>query len=157
MDATDCLDDLTSCLRSGKAYFCNAVGEATYTSPHYCWHVRDDSAALGLRPASLAASARTCTPHGVRSGMPCSCHSTWPIRTLQFLPLQLPVSGARPHFPSAMLAVPDETRVRTFLYCMALRARIVLSSLMSDKDAYKSYVEATRRLTSFFVHPVSEV
>ncbi|KAL3181830.1 hypothetical protein MRX96_008136 [Rhipicephalus microplus] len=42
-----------------------------------------------------------------------------------------------------MRAAPDETRVRTLLYCLATKARVVLSSLMSDEDAYKA-----RKLTN---------
>ncbi|XP_049268752.1 uncharacterized protein LOC125757326 [Rhipicephalus sanguineus] len=59
-------------------------------------------------------------------------------------------------FATGMHAAPEETRVRTLLYCMGPRACIVLSSLMSDEDAYKSYAEVTRRLTSYFVHPVNK-
>ncbi|XP_075737473.1 uncharacterized protein LOC142777061 [Rhipicephalus microplus] len=60
-------------------------------------------------------------------------------------------------FATGMHAAPDETRVRTLLYSMGPRARIFLSSLMSDKDAYKSYAEVTRRFTSYFAHPVNEM
>ncbi|KAL1475812.1 hypothetical protein MTO96_037006, partial [Rhipicephalus appendiculatus] len=49
-------------------------------------------------------------------------------------------------FATGMHAAPDETRVRTLLYCMGPRARVVLSSLMSDVDAYKSYQEQGRLL-----------
>ncbi|CAN8017320.1 unnamed protein product [Ixodes persulcatus] len=55
-----------------------------------------------------------------------------------------------------MYVAPDETRVRTLLYCVRARARIVLSSLMSDEEAYQFYAEVTRRLTSYFVHPINK-
>ncbi|KAL3214229.1 hypothetical protein MRX96_007037 [Rhipicephalus microplus] len=55
-----------------------------------------------------------------------------------------------------MHAAPDETRVRTLLYCMGPRALVVLGSLMSNKDTYMSYAEVTRRLTSYIVLPVNE-
>ncbi|KAM7299507.1 uncharacterized protein ISCGN_020073 [Ixodes scapularis] len=60
-------------------------------------------------------------------------------------------------FATGMHLAPDETRVRTLLYCMGPRARIILSSLMSDEEAYQSYAEVTHRLTSYFVHPINEV
>ncbi|KAL3171601.1 hypothetical protein MRX96_013796 [Rhipicephalus microplus] len=56
-----------------------------------------------------------------------------------------------------MHAVPVKTRVRTLLYFMGPRARVVLRSLMSDEDAYKSYAELTRSLISYFVHEINEV
>nr|XP_037270539.1 QRFP-like peptide receptor [Rhipicephalus microplus] len=60
-------------------------------------------------------------------------------------------------FANGIRAVAGDTRVRTLLYCMNLRARVIVSSLMSDENAFKSYVEVTQRLTSYFVHPVNEV
>ncbi|KAL1427133.1 hypothetical protein MTO96_017702 [Rhipicephalus appendiculatus] len=86
------------------------------------------------------------------------CHSTWLVKTFQFLLSLPPVAGSPAPFSfhdagewlswlqqfedyafaTGMHAAPYETRVRTLLYCVGPRARIVLSSLMSDKDAYKS-------------------
>ncbi|KAL1478546.1 hypothetical protein MTO96_035007 [Rhipicephalus appendiculatus] len=123
----------------------------------------------GLQPASSATLALNLPTTWCQKWDPGSCHSTWLIRTLQFLPLLPLISWSRPlillptmlasGFPGCsnsrttplairMHAAPDETRVRTFLYCMGPWARVILSSLMSNKAAYKSYAEVTRRLTS---------
>ncbi|KAM7303620.1 hypothetical protein ISCGN_013568 [Ixodes scapularis] len=46
-------------------------------------------------------------------------------------------------FATGMHVAPGETRVRTLLYCMGPRARIVLSSLMSDEDGYTGGSQAS--------------
>nr|XP_037280020.1 uncharacterized protein LOC119172989 [Rhipicephalus microplus] len=59
-------------------------------------------------------------------------------------------------FASGLSSAPEETKVRTLLYCMGPQGREVLSSLMSDAEAYRSYSGVTS-LSGYFVHPVNEV
>ncbi|XP_077543850.1 uncharacterized protein LOC144155975 [Haemaphysalis longicornis] len=60
-------------------------------------------------------------------------------------------------FASGLSSAPEETKVRTLLYCMGPQGREVLSSLMSDAEAYRSYSGVTTSLSGYFVHPVNEV
>ncbi|XP_077546688.1 uncharacterized protein LOC144159208 [Haemaphysalis longicornis] len=60
-------------------------------------------------------------------------------------------------FASGLSSAPEETKVRTLLYCMGPQGREVLSSLMSDAEAYGSYSGVTTSLSGYFVHPVNEV
>ncbi|XP_077536156.1 uncharacterized protein LOC144148507 [Haemaphysalis longicornis] len=60
-------------------------------------------------------------------------------------------------FASGLSSAPEETKVRTLLYCMGPQGREVLSSLMSDAEAYRSYSGGTTSLSGYFVHPVNEV
>nr|XP_037275468.1 uncharacterized protein LOC119168167 [Rhipicephalus microplus] len=60
-------------------------------------------------------------------------------------------------FVSGLSSAPEETKVRTLLYCMGPQGREVLSSLMSDAEAYHSYFSVTTSLSGYFVHPVNEV
>ncbi|XP_040072601.1 uncharacterized protein LOC115325083 [Ixodes scapularis] len=139
-----------------------------------------ESASLKNRfhePSALAAtsatSARTRPLHGFRSGMPCSRGSAKdaPVPALAAASLRSPAPFSFHDagewlpwlqqfedyaFATGMHVAPDEARIRTLLYCMGPRARIVLSSLMSDEEAYQSSAEVTRRLSSYFVHPINE-
>ncbi|CAN7988424.1 unnamed protein product [Ixodes hexagonus] len=54
-------------------------------------------------------------------------------------------------FATGVHMAPDETRVRTPLYCMGPRGRLLWSVWTA------LYAEVTRRFTSYFVHPISEV
>ncbi|XP_077531198.1 uncharacterized protein LOC144143299 [Haemaphysalis longicornis] len=60
-------------------------------------------------------------------------------------------------FASGLSSAPEETKVHTLLYCMGPQGLEVLSSLMSDAEAYRSYSGVTTSLSGYFVHPVNEV
>lgn len=48
---------------------------------------------------------------------------------------------------SGLSAASEETKVRTLLYCRGRQARVVLSSIMLDDEAYRSYADVSAKLT----------
>lgn len=59
-------------------------------------------------------------------------------------------------FASGLASAAEETKVRTLLYCMGPQARVILSSLMTDEEAYASYDAVKEKFNGYFVHPVNE-
>lgn len=60
-------------------------------------------------------------------------------------------------FASGLASAAEETKVRTLLYCMGPQARVILSSLISDTEAYASYDAVKEKFNGYFFHPVNEL